>query len=121
MPRLLQIQTLKPWMQVHWAMLDAGLPDWFAQTNTNAVGDCGTETGNIPINDDVRVVDLNGNKAIAFYANGKRCNNNNGSVVNNAAILGQKLMNLVVGQAYDVSLDASYDGAAFNRWYKLSN
>ena len=90
----------------------AGLPDWFAQTNTNAVGDCGTETGNVPINDDVRVVDLNGNKAIAFYANGKRCNNNNGNVVNNAAILGQKLMNLVVGQTYDVSLDASYDGAA---------
>ena len=89
----------------------AGLPDWFAQTNTNAAGDCGTETGNIPINDDVRVVDLNGNKAVAFYANGKRCNNN-GSVVNNAAILGQKLMNLVAGQTYDVSLDASYDGAA---------
>ena len=36
-----------------------------------SAGDCGTETGNIPINDDVRVVDLNGNKAVAFYANGK--------------------------------------------------
>lgn len=90
----------------------AGLPDWFAQTNTNAAGDCGTETGNVPINDDVRVVDFNGSKAIAFYANGKRCNAGNGTVVNNAAILGQKLMNLVVGQTYDVSLDASYDGAA---------
>lgn len=87
----------------------AGLPDWFAQTNTNAVGDCGTETGNLPINDDVRVVDFNGNKAVAFYANGKRCANNN-NVVDNAAILGQKLMNLVVGKTYDVSLDASYDG-----------
>lgn len=90
----------------------AGLPDWFAQTNTNVAGDCGTETGNVPINDDVRVVDLNGNKAIAFYANGMRCNSNNGNVVSNAAILGQKLMNLVVGQTYDVSLDTSYDGAA---------
>jgi hypothetical protein len=88
----------------------AGLPDWFAQTNTNAVGDCGDETGNLPINDDIRVVDFNGNKAVAFYANGKRCNNNTGALVDNAAIIGQKLMNLVVGQTYDVSLDASYDG-----------
>ena len=88
----------------------AGLPDWFAQTNTNAVGDCGDETGNLPINDDIRVIDFNGNKAVAFYANGKRCNNNSGAVVDNAAIIGQKLINLVVGQTYDVSLDASYDG-----------
>ena len=88
----------------------ASMPDWYAQTNTTSASDCGGVTGAIPIDEDIQVIDEGGNKAVAIFANGKKCNNQ-GAVVNQAAIMAQKFTNLVPGQTYDISMDVKYSGA----------
>lgn len=88
----------------------ASMPDWYAQTNTTSASDCGGVTGAIPIDEDIQVIDEGGNKAVAIFANGKKCNNN-GTVGNQAAIMAQKFTNLVAGQTYDISMDVKYSGA----------
>lgn len=90
--------------------LGASMPDWYAQTNTTSASDCGGVTGAIPIDEDIQVIDEGGNKAVAIFANGKKCNNS-GTVVNQAAIMAQKFTNLVAGQTYDISMDVKYSGA----------
>ena len=91
----------------------ASMPDWYAQTNTTSASDCGGVTGAIPTDEDIQVIDEGGNKAVAIFANGKKCNNNDddGVVVNQAAIMAQKFTNLVAGQTYDISMDVKYSGA----------
>jgi hypothetical protein len=89
----------------------ASMPDWYAQTNTTSASDCGGVTGAIPTDEDIQVIDEGGNKAVAIFANGKKCNNNDGSVANQAAIMAQKFTNLVAGQTYDISMDVKYSGA----------
>ena len=88
----------------------AGMPDWYAQTNTTSASDCAGVTDAIPIDDDIRVIDEGGNKAVAIYANGTKCNGAGTQIQNQAAIMAQKFTNLVAGQTYDVSMDVKYSG-----------
>jgi len=89
----------------------AGMPDWYAQTNTTSASDCAGTTDAIPIDDDIRVIDEGGNKAVAIYANGTKCNNAGTQIQPQAAIMAQKFTNLVAGQTYDISMDVKYSGA----------
>lgn len=89
---------------------DAGMPDWYAYTNTTSASDCAGITDAIPIDDDIRVIDEGGNKAVAIYANGTKCNNAGTQIQAQAAIMAQKFTNLVAGQTYDVSMDVKYSG-----------
>lgn len=78
-----------------------------SSSNTTEITSCGTN--DIPVNQDIQIIDNAGDKYVAFYDNGNKCKADGVTPQANPAICHKKLPELTADTFYTVTFEAWYD------------